>query len=137
MHPITFGKIQARRLLIRRANNFAWVNCGASAYINRAESNGEVILLITRTGRHLITKNIEAARLVQEENLAADWEFHTAPWYEDRQKMIDCIARGLKLGNDGCSNAELDLSAELTQLRVNLTVEERERFRQYGGYILN
>jgi Xaa-Pro aminopeptidase len=119
-------------LLLRRSNNFAWATCGASASINIAESNGEVSLLITRTGRHLVTNNIEAARLVQEEKLDADWEFHTAPWYEVQQKTIDSLVRGLKLGGDGCWAGELDLSAELIHLRANLTPEEGNRFRELG-----
>ena len=119
-------------LLLRRVNNFAWATCGASAYINMAESNGEASLLITRTGRHLITNNIEVARIVQEEKLDSDWEIHYAPWYEDQQKTIDLLVRGLKLGGDGCWAGELDLSAELTHLRANLTVEESDRFRELG-----
>jgi len=119
-------------LLLRRVNNFAWATCGASTYINMAESNGEASLLITRTGKHLITNNIEVARMVQEEKLDSDWEFHYASWYEDQQKTIDPLIRGLKLGGDGCWAGELDLSAELTHLRANLTVEESDRFRELG-----
>lgn len=120
-------------LLLRRANNFAWVTCGASAYINMAESTGEASLLITRTGRHLITNNIEVSRMVQEEKLDSDWEIHYAPWYEDQQKMMDSLFHSLQLGHDGCWVGEIDLSAELTHLRANLTVEENERFRQLGS----
>jgi len=119
-------------LLLRRVNNFAWATCGASASINRAESNGEASLLITRTGRHLITNNIEAARLVQEEKLDSDWEFHVATWYEDQQKTIDSLVRGPKLGGDSWRAGELDLSEELTHLRANLTIEEDDRFRELG-----
>lgn len=119
-------------LLLRRANNFAWATCGASSCINMTESNGEASLLITRTGRHLITNNIEMARLVQEEKLDSDWEIHYAPWYEDRQRMIHPLVRRLKLGGDGCWLGELDLSADLIHLRANLTVEENERFRELG-----
>lgn len=119
-------------LLLRQVNNFAWATCGASAYINMAESNGEASLLITRTGRYLITNNIEVSRMVQEEKLDSDWEIHSAPWYEDQQKTIDPLIRGLKLGSDGCSVGDVDLSVELTHLRANLTVEENGRFRELG-----
>ena len=119
-------------LLLQRVNNFAWATCGASACINMAESSGEASLLITHTGRHLITNNIEVARLVQEEKLDLDWEFHVASWHEDQQKTIDPLVRGLKLGGDGCRAGELDLSTELTHLRANLTVEEGDRFRELG-----
>lgn len=119
-------------LLLQRTNNFAWATCGASASINMAESNGEASLLITRTGRHLITNNIEVARLVQEEKLDSDWEIHSAPWYQDQQKIIGSLVHGLKLGSDGCWGRGLDLSTELSHLRANLTVEENDRFRELG-----
>jgi len=119
-------------LLLRRANNFAWATCGASASINLAESNGEANLLITHTDRHLITNNIEVVRLVQEEKLDSDWEIHSLPWYEDQKKLIDSLVHGLKLGNDGCWDRGLDLSTELSHLRMNLTVEENDRFRELG-----
>jgi antitoxin VapB len=119
-------------LLLTRVNNFAWATCGASAYVNLAESNAEASLLITRTGRHLITNNIEAARLAQEEMLDSDWEFHFAPWQEDPQKTVDLLVRGLRLGADGCRAGALDLSAELTGLRTDLTAEEGLRFRELG-----
>lgn len=116
-------------LLLRRAGNFAWATCGASSCINRAESAGEASLLITGTGRHLVTNNIEADRLVQEEKLDARWEVHTVPWFEDQQKLMDSLVRGLKLGGDGPWAGQFDLSEELISLRVNLTAEEIDRFR--------
>jgi len=119
-------------LLLRRVNNFAWATCGASAYVDRAESNAEASLLITRTGRHLITNNIEVARLAEEEKLESDWEFHFAPWHEGQQKTIDALVRGLRLGSDGCRAGGSDLSAELSHLRASLTVEEGGRFRELG-----
>jgi Xaa-Pro aminopeptidase len=119
-------------LLLRRVTNFSWATCGASACVNLAESNAEASLLITHTGRHLITNNIEAARLAREEKLDTDWEFHFTPWYEDQQVTIDALVRGLKLSGDSCGAGGLDLSRELSHLRANLTAEEGSRFRELG-----
>lgn len=70
-------------LLLQRVSSFAWATCGAASYVNTATTSGEAALLITPSGRYLITNNVEATRLEQEEKLAAqDWEFRVAPWYE-------------------------------------------------------
>ncbi len=67
-------------LLLRQVGNFAWATCGASSYINRADSAGVASLLITRTNRFVLTNNIESARLLKEEGLAKqEWEFRVSP----------------------------------------------------------
>jgi Xaa-Pro aminopeptidase len=67
-------------LLLRRVSSFAWATCGAASYVNTATTNGEAALLITPSGQYLITNNIEATRLEQEEELAAQgWEFRAVP----------------------------------------------------------
>jgi Xaa-Pro aminopeptidase len=119
-------------LLLRRVSSFAWATCGAASYVNTATSNGEAALLITPSGRYLLTNNIEATRLEQEEKLAAQgWEFRVVPWH-DTQDTVAELTRGLKLGTDGPYPGATDLSGELARLRANLTPEEGERFRMLG-----
>jgi Xaa-Pro aminopeptidase len=116
-------------LLLQRVSSFAWATCGATSYVNTATANGEAALLITPSGRYLLTNNIEATRLEREEGLAAQgWEFHTVPWHET-QDTVTKLSRGLRLGADGPYPSATDLSADLARLRANLTPEEGERFR--------
>lgn len=115
-------------LLLQSVPNFAWATCGAAAYVNRSESKAEAALLITRTGRHLITNNIEAPRLMGEEHLDDEWEFHVAPWYAAREQIAE-LTHGLALGCDGLYPLAHDVSDELIPLRSNLTMEEDQRFR--------
>ena len=56
-------------LLLSRVSSFAWATCGAASYVNMVDSNGTSQLLITKSKRFLITNNIEAPRLIQEERL--------------------------------------------------------------------
>ena len=56
-------------LLLQRVSSFAWATCGAASYINSAATDGAASLLVTPSGRYLITTNIEATRLEQEEKL--------------------------------------------------------------------
>ncbi len=119
-------------LLLPRVSSFAWVTCGAASYVNTASTEGAAAVLITPSGRYLMTNNIEATRLEQEEKLAAQgWEFRTTRWHEP-QDALAALTRGLKLGADGPYPGATDLSAELAHLRATLTPEEGERFRALG-----
>ena len=119
-------------ILLQRVSSFAWATCGAASYVNTATTDGAASLLITRQKRYLITNNIEAARLMQEEKLNVQgWEFKTPDWYET-QNVIARLTSGVKLGADGPYPGAIDLSAELAHMRSNLTPEEGERFRALG-----
>jgi len=119
-------------LLLQRVSSFAWATCGAASYVNTATTTGEPALLITPSDRYLITNNIEATRLEQEEKLAAQgWEFRVAPWHESQGTVAE-LTRGLRLGADVLYPGATDLSGDLARLRANLTPEEGERFRALG-----
>ncbi len=119
-------------LLLRRASSFAWATCGSSSYINTASTYGEAALLIAPSGPYLITNNIEAARLEQEEQLwKQGWQFTVTPWHQ-AQDAIGRLSQGLRLGADGLYPGAVDLSAEVSRLRALLTPEEGMRFRALG-----
>lgn len=116
-------------LWLRRVSSFAWATCGGASYVNTATTDGAASLLITPTGRYVITNNIEAARIRQEEQLEEQgWEFRVAPWHEANNAVAE-LTHGLELGCDGACPDAVDLSAELSRLRANLLPEEGERFR--------
>lgn len=131
-------KVQALRverqldaILLQRASSFAWATCGASSYINTASTTGAASLLITPTHRYLVTTNIEATRLEQEEHLADQgWEFKVTPWEEPQ--ALASLTKGLKIGADFPFAGATDLSADIAKLRTCLTPEECERFRWLG-----
>lgn len=117
-------------LLLQRVSSFAWATCGAASYVNTATSTGEATLLITRSDQHLLTNNIEATRLEQEEGLARQgWEFHIQSWHEARD-MVAEIAQGMKLGADVAYPGAIDVGGKLSRWRANLSPEEGERFRK-------
>ncbi len=123
------SKHQADALLLNRVSSFAWATCGAASYINTASTEGVGSLLITPTGRYLVTNNIEAPRFEKEEHLAAQgWEFRVAVWHEDNPAVAD-LTRSLKLAADGPYPGAIDLSGEMARLRANLLPEEGERYR--------
>jgi Xaa-Pro aminopeptidase len=119
-------------LLLQRVSSFAWATCGAASYVNTAATTGVASLLITPTGRYVITDNIEATRLRQEEQLEAQgWELRVAPWHEANNAVAE-LTRGGKFACDGPYPQAVDLSSEMARLRANLFPEEGERFRALG-----
>ncbi len=120
-------------LMLQQVGNFAWATCGASSYVNTAATNGASSLLITPSGCYVITDNIEATRLKQEEHLEEQgWEFHITAWYEKNQAVAQ-LTQSLKLGADYSHPGAVDLSAELLQLRSALGPEEGERFQKLSA----
>lgn len=118
--------------LMRRVSSFAWATCGAASYVNTATTYGEASLLITPAGRYLITNNIEAPRLEQEERLREQgWEFRVHPWHQVSAAVAE-LCRGWRLGADSPYPGATDLSIEFARLRAELMPEEVERFRTLG-----
>jgi Xaa-Pro aminopeptidase len=116
-------------LLLRNVSSFAWATCGAASYVNTAATGGAAALLITAGGRYVISNNIEATRLEQEEGLKDQgWEFRVGPWHE-AERFVAALSHGLRLGSDSPHDGAVDVSAEMIQLRVNLMPQEDERFR--------
>jgi antitoxin VapB len=120
-------------LLLQRVSSFAWATCGAASYINTASSDGLASLLITPSGRFLLTTNIEAPRLLGEEKLEKQgWEPRISDWYVS-QDVIGELTRGLRLAADCVYPGAKDLSSRISRLRTALLPEENERFRMLGS----
>ncbi len=119
-------------LLLQRVSSFAWATGGAASYANLATSEGAASLLLTPTGRYVITNNIEATRLAQEEALPEQgWSMRVAPWYQTNEATAE-LTHGLKLGADVAYPGATNLAPELARLRADLTPEEGERFGALG-----
>ena len=128
---VLMAKHNLDALLLQRVSSFAWATCGAASYVNTAVSFTGTVLLVTPTSRYLITNNIEAPRLEQEEQLADQgWSFQTRRWHE--ASALAELTRGLKIGTDMPHPTAIDLSDEMARLRVQLMPEEIARFRLLG-----
>ncbi len=116
-------------LLLRQTASFAWITCGGDASINIADRYGAVSVLIAPHGRYMLTDNIEAARLQDEERLGEQgWEFRVAPWYA-QNGMIAELTQGWQLGADCEYPGATELYGEIARLRAMLSAEEIERLR--------
>lgn len=120
-------------ILLRRSDNFAWATCGADSHINTADSMGIASLLVTKSSHFVITNNIEATRLMQEEGLAEQgWASQVSSWCEGDSQLAK-LTNGMKLGADTSSHHALDLSREISSLRAQLNPEEGMRYKELGN----
>jgi Xaa-Pro aminopeptidase len=120
-------------LLLEKVSSFAWLTCGARSYINTAATDGGASLLVTPDARYVMTNNIEATRLEQEERLKDQgWDLRFTAWHTARETAAR-LAPGMALGADGPVPGAVDLSAEVAGLRMQLLPEESARFRELGA----
>ena len=118
--------------LLRRSGNFAWLTSGAASYVNIAADTGAASVLITQDASDVITNNIEAPRLEQEEDLSAlGFRIVAAPWYQSNV-AAEKLLGPLRLGADIPQPGAVDLSADLARLRCTLMPGEVTRFRELG-----
>ena len=100
-------------VLLRRVSSFAWATCGAASYVNSAATEGAATLLISRDRLYLITNNIEAPRMEQEEKLAEQgWEFHVSPWHMPLLALENLISN-LSLISDVPFSGSINVSDEI------------------------
>lgn len=123
-----------RALLLKRQANFSWLTAGGLNLVGITTEVGAASLLITETGKYVITNNIESPRMVEEEKLEEQgYEIRSYPWYEERE--ADLVARIVGTGALGCdvpfSKAAV-LTEEIARLRYSLTADEVVRYRWLG-----
>ncbi len=78
-----------KALLLKRQANFSWLTCGGLNLVGITTELGATSLLITGKEKFLISNNIEAPRMVEEEALEQQgFIVKTYPWHEDREAAI-------------------------------------------------
>ncbi len=119
-------------LWLRTSANFAWLTGGSDPVVNTASDFGAASLLVTHNKVSVISNNIEAKRLSEEEHLEDyGFEFLTFPWNgPDRTEEI--LEREGTIGVDAPRHGTLDLGAEVKYMRAALTAPEVDRFRDLG-----
>jgi Xaa-Pro aminopeptidase len=119
-------------VLLNQSGNFSWMTCGAECFINRADLAGVASLLITPTKRYVLTTNIEADRLSNEEGLSKQgWEVIGSPWYEQKDVLSE-LTEGMKVATDTHFPTRLNLGSEIASLRSALLPQEGQRYRELG-----
>ena len=123
-----------KALLLKRQANFSWMTCGGLNLVGITTEVGATSLLITENSKFVISNNIEAPRMIEEEGLEKQgFIIKTFPWHEDLEGSI--VKELVGEGPMGCDvpfpNAVM-LAEDIARLRYSLTPEEQKRYRWLG-----
>jgi len=123
-----------KALLLKRQANFSWMTCGGLNLVGITTEVGATSLLITEDSKFVISNNIEAPRMVNEEALEKKgYITNTFPWYEDQEVSLvkELVGEG-PIGSDIPFPNAVMLAEDIARLRYSLTTEEQERYRWLG-----
>ncbi len=123
-----------KALLLKRQANFSWMTCGGLNLVGITTEVGATTLLITKNSKFVISNNIEAPRMIEEEDLEKQgFTVKNFPWHEDQEvSMIKELVGGGPVGSDvPFPNAQV-ITEDIARLRYSLTPEEQERYRWLG-----
>ena len=123
-----------KALFLKRQANFSWMTCGGINLGGITTEMGATSLLITENSKFVISNNIEAPRMIEEEGLEKQgFTVKTFPWYEDQEGSI---VQGLVGAGPVASDVPFPHTAvmaeEIARLRYSLTPGELERYRWLG-----
>jgi len=123
-----------KALLLKRQANFSWMTCGGLNLVGIATEMGATSLLITDNSKFVISSNIEAPRMIEEEGLEKQgFIVKSFPWYEEEEVSIvkELLGEG-PLGSDSpFPNAQM-MAEDIARLRYSFTPDEQKRYRWLG-----
>lgn len=121
-------------VLFKRQANFCWMTCGGLNVVGITTELGATSLLITEKDKYVISNNIEAPRMVEEEGLGEQgFSSKVYPWYEDQEhEIVKSLTQGSVFGSDVPFPGAVEAAEEITRLRYSLTRDEVERYRRLG-----
>jgi Xaa-Pro aminopeptidase len=119
----------AEALLLSRPANFAWYTGGADNRVDHGDPVGVASVLLTMDGAYILTNNIEAPRMREEQT--PEMEVVEHPWHEEPVALLRELTGG-GVGTDFPSMSGPDLSAEISPLRYVLDGDAIEHYRGLG-----
>jgi len=123
-----------KALLLKRQANFSWMTCGGLNLVGIITEVGATSLFITEDSKFVITNNIEAPRMIDEEGLEREgFIVRIFPWYEDQEAgMVKELVGDGAVGCDVPFPNTVMLAEDIARLRYSLTPEEIDRYRWLG-----
>ncbi len=127
-------EIEAQALRLRGTDWFAWATAGGSNAVLLTAETGVAEVLVTTQEAWILTDEIEAQRL-QDEEVTSNFQIHISPWADVaiRESFVRDITDGGKIISDRpLPHIEKRLPASLTQQKRVMMSSELERYRQVG-----
>jgi len=123
----------AKGVLLRGTDWFAWATAGGSNTVLLTAETGVAEVLVTAQNAWILTDEIEAQRL-QDEELPQNFELYVQPWAdaEARQSFIQDATEGGKTLSDRPSLDQAALPLSLVNRKRVMLPTELERYRQVG-----
>src|SRR5215218_8826105 len=118
-------------LLLSSPANFAWYTGGADNRVDHGDPVGMASVLVTTDDAYVLTNNIEAPRMREEQT--PEMEVVEHPWHEEPAALLRELTGGASIGADFPSESGPDLSTEISPLRYVLDEDAIERYRQLGA----
>ncbi len=116
--------------LLSSPANFAWYTGGADNRVDHGDPVGVASVLVTRDAAYVLTNNIEAPRMREEQT--PEMEVVEHPWHEEPAALLQELTGGAGVGTDFPSEFGPDLSAEISPLRYVLDTDAIEDYRRLG-----
>jgi Xaa-Pro aminopeptidase len=125
--------LDAGALRLRGTDWFAWATAGGSNTVLLTAETGVAEVVITSSDAYVLTDEIEALRL-QEEEVPVGYAWHVAPWADGnvRDRFVEELAGGLTVVSDRPQNEESLLPPMFLEQRYRLLDSERNRYRTVG-----
>jgi Xaa-Pro dipeptidase len=117
-------------IVLRRPANFAWYTGGADNRVSHADPVGVASVVVTPNTEYIVTTNIEARRMRDEET--PDIPVVEHPWYEYMPPTLREVTGGAPVGTDYLYDGARDVAAEIAPLRYVLDPDAVAHYRQVG-----
>jgi Xaa-Pro aminopeptidase len=114
-------------VVLRRPENFAWYSGGADNRVDHASTAGVAEIVVSRGGEHVVTNNIEAPRMREEQ--VPGWDIVEYEWFAGPGDLVRELAGGAAIGADVPDPSEVDVAGLVAPLRYRLDDDAVERYR--------
>jgi Xaa-Pro aminopeptidase len=118
-------------ILLSHPANFAWYTGGADNRVDRGDPVGVASVLVTDGDAYVLTNNIEAPRMREEQTPGMEIVEH--PWHEEPTALLGELTGGAGVGTDTPTGSDQDLSAEIAPFRYVLDGDAVEAYRRLGA----
>ncbi|WP_338023018.1 M24 family metallopeptidase [Argonema galeatum] len=127
------SKIGAMGVRFKGTDWFAWATAGGSNTVLLTAETGVAEVLVTAEDAWVLTDEIEAQRLKDEE-LPANFKLHIHPWADvaARESFVREVTEGGKVLSDRTTNQEGSLPLSLFKHKRVMMPRELERYRRVG-----
>ena len=118
-------------VLLRSPANFAWYTGGADNRVDQSVPLGVASVLVTADAEYVVTDNIEAPRMREEET--PGFEVVEYPWHEGPARTLRELTDGALLGTDHRFEGAREVSEKIAPLRYVLDEDATETYRRAGA----